>query len=82
MKFIVSSVSLNDKTRVPAVFTVYPDFKDMCVELINNKLGDISTAIVHKYMNTYLKVIIDHDTIFIDSDNDNEEECVGKKGAY
>eukprot|EP00957_Ditylum_brightwellii_P184210 14030985-Ditylum_brightwellii.AAC.1 len=54
-KFIVPSVSLKDKSRVPAVFTVYPDFKDACMEFIDNNLGDINTATVHEYMNTCLK---------------------------
>eukprot|EP00957_Ditylum_brightwellii_P085087 6469404-Ditylum_brightwellii.AAC.1 len=54
-KFILPSVSLKDKTRVPAVFTVYPDFKDTCMEFIDNNLGDICIATVHKYMNTCLK---------------------------
>eukprot|EP00957_Ditylum_brightwellii_P065658 4979871-Ditylum_brightwellii.AAC.1 len=72
---------MKDKSRVPPVFTVYPDFKDMCLEFIDNNLDDISTATVHKYMNTCLKVMNDHDTIFIDSDSDSnsEEECVGTK---
>eukprot|EP00957_Ditylum_brightwellii_P076138 5788061-Ditylum_brightwellii.AAC.1 len=43
-KFVVPSASLKDKTRVPAVFTVYPDFKGVCVEFIDNNLGDISAA--------------------------------------
>ena len=81
-KFIVPSVSLKDKARVPAVFTVYPDFKDACMEFIDNNLGDISTATVHKYMNTCLKVIIDHDAIFIDSDSDDEEECIGNRDEH
>eukprot|EP00957_Ditylum_brightwellii_P085435 6499139-Ditylum_brightwellii.AAC.1 len=78
-KFVVPSVSLKDKTGVPTVFTVYPDFKYVCVEFIDNNLGDISTSTVHKHMNTCLKVIIDHDTIFIDIDSDSEEEWIGKK---
>eukprot|EP00957_Ditylum_brightwellii_P209548 15362223-Ditylum_brightwellii.AAC.1 len=37
-KYVVPSVSLKDKTRFPAVLTVYPDFKDAYVEFINNNL--------------------------------------------
>eukprot|EP00957_Ditylum_brightwellii_P141388 10772899-Ditylum_brightwellii.AAC.1 len=44
-KRVAPSVSLKDKTRVPAVFIVVPDFKDTCVEFIDNNLGDISTVI-------------------------------------
>ena len=52
------------------------------MEFIDNNLSDISTATVHKYMNTCLKVIIDHDAIFIDSDSDDEEECIGNKKEH
>eukprot|EP00957_Ditylum_brightwellii_P063627 4830029-Ditylum_brightwellii.AAC.1 len=65
---------MKEKTRVPAVFTVYPDFKDACVEFIDNNLGNISKATVHMYTNTCLKVIIHHDIIFIDSNSDRDSE--------
>eukprot|EP00957_Ditylum_brightwellii_P201092 15324018-Ditylum_brightwellii.AAC.1 len=44
---IVPNVSMKDETKVPPTFSVCPDFKDACVEFINNNIGNVSVATVH-----------------------------------
>eukprot|EP00957_Ditylum_brightwellii_P115595 8816754-Ditylum_brightwellii.AAC.1 len=69
---------MKEETKFPIIFSVYPDFKQACIELIDNNIGDISASIVHRYMNNCLKAIMSHDTICIHDDSDSEDEgdCV------
>mmetsp|Transcript_24440 Transcript_24440/g.35490 ORF Transcript_24440/g.35490 Transcript_24440/m.35490 type:complete len:361 (+) Transcript_24440:629-1711(+) len=60
-KFIVPTVLMKDETKIPLIFSVYPDFKQACIEFIDNNIGDISVCTVHRFMNNCLKAIMSHD---------------------
>eukprot|EP00957_Ditylum_brightwellii_P177331 13507912-Ditylum_brightwellii.AAC.1 len=79
-KCIVQSVTMKDETKFPIIFSVYSDFKQACIEFIDDNIGDMSITIVHRYTNNCLKAIMNHDTIFIGDDSDSEDngDCVLK----
>eukprot|EP00957_Ditylum_brightwellii_P209387 15361554-Ditylum_brightwellii.AAC.1 len=39
-RFVVPSISKKDKDRPPAIFSVYPNFKEACIKFIDNNIGD------------------------------------------
>eukprot|EP00957_Ditylum_brightwellii_P135376 10322504-Ditylum_brightwellii.AAC.1 len=74
-RFIVPSVSMKNVEGLPLIFSMYPDFKKACREFMDNDIGNISISTVHMFMNQCLKVIVKHDTIFIeDNDSDSKDE--------
>eukprot|EP00957_Ditylum_brightwellii_P040937 3099919-Ditylum_brightwellii.AAC.1 len=39
-RFIAPSVPMRDQVRLPASFSVYPDFKEACIKFIDNNTSD------------------------------------------
>ena len=72
--FIIPSVSLKNESPEPPIFEVYPDFKDAFVEFLDKNIGDLKISTVHQYVNKCLKVIMEHDSIFLDKYNENDSD--------